>query len=124
MNAPRATPDDYIAFLVTAHGEGIATVMARCQPIAPDASAHDAFTRLLNRVEPDTEVSWHEVRQFLPAKGWYSGLENLNLVRSQLWTFLTPGRCQGRRHGIPDHQRPDNGRGHAAGAGRAGVGDR
>ena len=55
MNAPRATSDDYIAFLVATPGEGTATEMARCQPLAPDAPAHDAFTRLLNRVEPDPE---------------------------------------------------------------------
>jgi putative transposase len=56
MNAPRATPDAYIAFLVPTQSEGTATEMARCQPFRPDAPAHDTFTRLLNRLESDPEV--------------------------------------------------------------------
>lgn len=69
MNSPRATPEDYIAFLVATPVEGTATEMARCQPIAPDAPAHDAFTRLLNRLEPDAEALWRDVQPLLPASG-------------------------------------------------------
>lgn len=69
MNAPRATPDDYIAFLVATPGEGTATEMGRCQPVRPGAPAHDAFTRLLNRLEPDPDALWREVRPLLPADG-------------------------------------------------------
>ena len=69
MNPPRATAEDYIAFLVATPGAGTATEMGRCQPVRPDAPAHDAFTRLLNRLEPDPEALWHEVRPVLPADG-------------------------------------------------------
>ena len=69
MNPPRATPDDYIAFLVATPSEGTATEMARCQPIRPGSPAHDAFTRLLNRLEPDPHALWREVRPLLPAEG-------------------------------------------------------
>lgn len=69
MNRPRATPDDYIAFLVATPSEGTATEMARCQPVRPDAPAHDAFTRLLHRLEPDPDALWREVRPLLPAGG-------------------------------------------------------
>ena len=69
MNPPRATPDDYIAFLVASPAEGTATEMARCQPVGPAAPAHDAFTRLLNRLEPDPDALWREVRPLLPADG-------------------------------------------------------
>ena len=69
MNAPRASADDYIAFLVATPCEGTATEMARCQPVRPDAPAHDAFTRLLNRLEPDAEALWSEVRPLLPTQG-------------------------------------------------------
>jgi putative transposase len=69
MNAPRATPDDYIAFLVATPSEGTATEMARCQPVRPDSPAHDSFTRLLNRLEPDAEALWLEVRPLLPTQG-------------------------------------------------------
>ena len=69
MNPPRATPEDYIAFLVATPSEGTATEMARCQPVASDAPAHDAFTRLLHRLEPDPDALWGEVRSLLPAGG-------------------------------------------------------
>ncbi len=69
MNPPRATADDYIAFLVATPGEATATEMGRCQPVRPAAPAHDAFTRLLNRLEPDPGALWREVRPLLPAAG-------------------------------------------------------
>ena len=69
MNPPRATADDYIAFLVATPGEGTATEMGRCQPVRPHAPAHDAFTRLLTRLEPDPAALWEEVRPLLPAGG-------------------------------------------------------
>lgn len=69
MNAPRASPDDYIAYLVATPGEATATELARCQPVAPKAPAHDAFTRLLNRLEPEPEALWQEVHPLLPATG-------------------------------------------------------
>lgn len=69
MNAPRATAEDYIAFLLATPGEATATEMARCQPVRPDAPAHDPFTRLLHRLEPDPDALWQEVRPLLPAGG-------------------------------------------------------
>jgi putative transposase len=69
MNAPHADADDYIAYLVATPGPGTATEMARCQPAGPDAPAHDAFTRLLNRLEPDPDALWAEVRPLLPTGG-------------------------------------------------------
>lgn len=69
MNPPRATPEDYITFLAATQGEGTATEMGRCQPIRPDAPAHDAFTRLLHRLEPEPDALWHEVQPLLPDDG-------------------------------------------------------
>jgi putative transposase len=69
MNPPRVTADDYIAFMVAAPDQVTATEAARCQPRRPDAPAHDAFTRLLNRLEPEPEALWHEVHPLLPNQG-------------------------------------------------------
>jgi hypothetical protein len=69
MNPPRATPDDYIAYLVATPDQGTATEMARCQPLRPNAPAHDAFTRLLHRADPDPDALWREVQPLLPATG-------------------------------------------------------
>jgi putative transposase len=62
MNRPRCTPQDYIDFLVASPKAATATEAARVQPERPAAPAHDSFTRLLNRLEPDPESLWNETR--------------------------------------------------------------
>lgn len=62
MNAPRVTAADYIDFLIATPKVASATEAARVQPPDPKAPAHDAFTRLLTRLEPDPETLWEEVR--------------------------------------------------------------
>jgi DDE superfamily endonuclease len=62
MNPPRATDRDYIDFLIGTPREASACEAARVQPPDPAAPAHDAFTRLLARLEPDPEALWQEVR--------------------------------------------------------------
>jgi putative transposase len=70
MNPPRASPDDYLQFLIGSPKVVSATEAARVQPPGPAAPAHDAFTRLLHRLEPDPATLWHEVRPLLdPAAG-------------------------------------------------------
>ena len=70
MNAPRCSEHDYIAFLIAAQRVFSCTEAARCQPDAPAAPAHDAFTRLLTREPPDTAALWEEARRFVrPAEG-------------------------------------------------------
>jgi hypothetical protein len=61
MNAPRCTAEDYIQFLLATPKACSATEAARVQPDRPDAPAHDAFTRLLHRLEPDPQTLWREV---------------------------------------------------------------
>jgi putative transposase len=60
MNAPRCSAEDYIQFLVATPGPVSATEAARVQPHSPHAPAHDAFTRLLLRLEPDPDDLWLE----------------------------------------------------------------
>jgi DDE superfamily endonuclease len=60
MNAPRCTDDNYLQFLIASPGPVTCTEAARVQPDSPFAPAHDAFTRLLNRLEPDPETLWEE----------------------------------------------------------------
>ena len=62
MNPPRANPDDYIQFLLGTPKVASATEAARVQPAKDSAPAHDAFTRLLARLEPDPATLWEEVR--------------------------------------------------------------
>ena len=61
MNRPRCTDTDYVDFLVATPRAVSGTEAARVQPRRPAAPAHDAFTRLLHRLEPDPATLWHEV---------------------------------------------------------------
>jgi hypothetical protein len=61
MNRPRCTSIEYIDFLVATPRIVSATEAARVQPRRAGAPAHDAFTRLLHRLEPDPAALWHEV---------------------------------------------------------------
>ena len=60
MNAPRWDEIDYLNFLVAAPGPVSCTEAERVQPDSAQAPAHDAFTRLLTRLEPDPEALWLE----------------------------------------------------------------
>jgi putative transposase len=60
MNPPRCDEFVYLNFLVGSPNVFSCTEAARVQPMKPNAPAHDAFTRLLNRLEPDPEVLWTE----------------------------------------------------------------
>jgi putative transposase len=60
VNAPRCHPDNYVDFLIASPGPVSCTEAARVQPVSPFAPAHDSFTRLLNRLEPDPETLWQE----------------------------------------------------------------
>jgi putative transposase len=61
MNSPKVSPEDYIDFLIATPKHASALEAARCQPAGGEPPAHDAFTRLLHRLEPDSEVLWQEV---------------------------------------------------------------
>ena len=60
MNAPKVTELDYINFLVATPHVVSCTKAARVQPEGPRRAAHDALTRLLQRLEPDPVPWWRE----------------------------------------------------------------
>jgi hypothetical protein len=63
MNPPKCTDIDYINFVIATPRQVTATEAAACQPENRDAPpAHDAFTRLLSRLEPDAETLWAEAK--------------------------------------------------------------
>ncbi len=61
MNPPRCTDTQYIDFLVATPRAVSCAEAARVQPRGGDTPAHDAFTRLLHRLEPDPAALWAEV---------------------------------------------------------------
>jgi putative transposase len=62
MNTSKVQPEDYVQFLLGSPLQFTCTEAARVQPTHPDPPAHDAFTRLLTRLEPDPEALWREAR--------------------------------------------------------------
>ncbi len=60
MNGPKCTDTHYIDFLVASPRVVSGTEAARVQPEQATPPAHDAFTRLLHRLEPDPAVLWAE----------------------------------------------------------------
>jgi putative transposase len=65
MNRPRCTDTDYIDFLVATPRAVSCAEAARVQPRHATAPAHDAFTRLLHRLEPDPVALWEEVESLV-----------------------------------------------------------
>lgn len=62
MNPPKCDEEDYINFIIATPRQVTATEAERVQPVSKDAPAHDAFTRLLTRLEPDAETLWNEAK--------------------------------------------------------------
>jgi hypothetical protein len=62
MNAPKCTEYDYINFLVAAQQVFSTVEAARNNPDGEDKPAHDAYTRLLQRLPPDSAALWAEVQ--------------------------------------------------------------
>lgn len=69
MNAPKVVDSDYIQFLIASPRVVSGTEAARVQPAGDSqAPAHDAFTRLLHRLEPDPALLWEEARSHVQRK--------------------------------------------------------
>jgi hypothetical protein len=62
MNAPKVDELDYIHFLIAAQRVFSAVEAAKVSPDEQRQPAHDAYTRLLQRVPPDSQALWQEVK--------------------------------------------------------------
>jgi hypothetical protein len=62
VKPPKCSDDDYINFVIATPRSVSATEAAKVQGEDEPAPAHDAFTRLLHRLEPDAETLWQEAR--------------------------------------------------------------
>lgn len=61
MNKPKVSPTDYIQYLIASPRVVSGTEAARVHPDTEAGPAHDAFTRLLHRLEPEPDQLWSEV---------------------------------------------------------------
>lgn len=62
MRTAKCRDTDYINFLIASPNVFTCTEAARVQEPSPRSPAHDSFTRLLTRLEPDPEALWLEAR--------------------------------------------------------------
>ena len=76
---PKCRDTDYIDFLIASPKAFCCTEAAAVQPESPDAPAHDAFTRLLHRLEPDPATLWDEARPMVHRKGGLLVLDDSTL---------------------------------------------
>jgi len=79
MNPPKCTDEDYINFIIATPRSVTATEAARVAPDTSNDVAHDAFTRLLQRLEPDSETLWEEARTQITLSGGLLVLDDSTL---------------------------------------------
>lgn len=68
VNAPKITAEDYVKFLIASPNNFTCTEAARTQPQETDA-AHDAYTRLLQRLPDNTNLLWEESKGLVTFRG-------------------------------------------------------
>jgi putative transposase len=69
MNPAKCTEHDYLQFLIASPLAYSCTEAARVSPKLEAPPAHDAFTRLLHRLEPDPETLWREIAPHVDRSG-------------------------------------------------------
>lgn len=65
MNAPKCNEQDYIQFLIATPKNCSCVEAAKVSSQNEKPPAHDAFTRLLTRLEPNSETLWQEVEPYI-----------------------------------------------------------
>jgi hypothetical protein len=68
MNPPKCDELDYINFLIAAQRVFSHVEASRTHPAQEDGPAHDAYTRLLKRLSPESEKLWQEVEPLVKRK--------------------------------------------------------
>jgi len=68
MNPPKCDEMDYINFLIAAQQVFSSVEASRTHPAEGQAPAHDAYTRLLKRLPPDSDALWREVKPLVNRK--------------------------------------------------------
>jgi hypothetical protein len=68
MNPPKCEDLDYINFLIAAQQVFSSVEASRTHPAKEQGPAHDAYTRLLKRVPPNSQMLWQEVEALIERK--------------------------------------------------------
>jgi putative transposase len=101
MNPPKCTEQDYINFLVAAQQVFSTLEAARSHPEGEQKPAHDAYPRLLQRLPPDSEALWTEVKDCIRLKNGLLILDDTTLEKpyaSQM--ALVTRHWSGKQHAV------------------------
>lgn len=85
MSQAKVQPEDYVQFLLASPRQVTCVEAARVQPDGADPPAHDAFNRLLTRLEPDPETLWGEVRPHVRLGDGVLVLDDTTLDKPYAW---------------------------------------
>ncbi len=79
MNPPKCDELDYINFLVAAQKVFSSLEASKTHPAGENGPAHDAYTRLLQRLPPDSHALWREVKPLVKRKSGVLVLDDSTL---------------------------------------------
>jgi putative transposase len=100
-NDVKCRDTDYINFIIASPKTFSCTEAAKVQPESPDPPAHDAFTRLLLRLEPDPETLWREARPLVHRKGGMLVLDDATLDKPYAQAIdLVTRHWSGKHHAV------------------------
>jgi len=101
MNKAKCNEYDYINFLVAAQTVFSATEAARSHPGHENSAAHDAYTRLLQRIPPDTAALWREVKPLVKRKQGVLGIDDSTLDKPHASNMaLVTSHWSGKHHRV------------------------
>jgi putative transposase len=97
-NAVKCHDTDYIDFLIASPRHFSCSEAARVQPQSDHEPAHDSFTRLLRRLEPDPETLWAEARPMVDAEGGLLVVDDSTLDKPYCRKIELVGRHWSGKH--------------------------
>jgi putative transposase len=99
MRQAKVQPEDYVQFLLASPRQFSCAEAARVQPPGAAPPAHDAFTRLLTRLEPDPEALWQEARAQVRCDDGVVILDDSTLDKPYAWKVgLVGWHWSGKHH--------------------------
>ncbi len=99
MNPPKCDDLDYINFLIAAQQVFSNVEAAKTHPAEEQAPAHDAYTRLLQRMPPDSQQLWHEVAPLIQREQGVLVLDDTTLDKPYARQMALVTRHWSGKHG-------------------------
>lgn len=101
MRTAKCRESDYIDFLIASPRTFTCTEAANVQEPSPRAPAHDSFTRLLSRIEPDPEALWVEARPLISLNAGALVIDDSTLDKPYAKEIAMVTRhWSGKHHGV------------------------